>query len=283
MNKQEQIYRRRMIRHGLGMGLSLFAMGLGVFILIWILGTLLMKGLGGIDWNLLAQSTPAPGNEGGGLLNAFVGSVMMIGISTVMVTPAGVFGGIYLSEYGDKSAFAKGVRFLVDVMLSAPSIVIGLFVYAIYVMHVKHFSGWAGSFALSLIALPVVVRTTDNFLQLVPVGIREAAYALGAPQWKVALMIRLKAARAGIVTGILLAIARISGETAPLLFTALGNQFFSVNLNEPMANLPVMIYQFAMSPYDNWKTLAWAGALLITLGVLALNMISRILFQKQAT
>lgn len=283
MKKQRanKVYRKRVIKHHAGIGLSLFAMGIGVFVLVWILGTLLINGIGGINWNLLTQSTPAPGSDSGGLLNAFVGSVMMVAVSTAIVTPIGIFAGIYLAEYGERSLFAKAVRFLVDVMLSAPSIVIGLFVYAIYVMYVKHFSGWAGSFALAIIALPVVVRTTDNFLLLVPVSIREAAYALGAPQWKVALMIRLRAARAGIVTGVLLAVARISGETAPLLFTALGNQFFSMNMNEPMANLPVVIYQFAMSPYDNWRELAWAGALLITFGVLGLNLISRMLFANR--
>ncbi|WAW09589.1 phosphate ABC transporter permease PstA [Oxalobacter vibrioformis] len=278
----KRIYRRRMARHRIGMALSVFAMGLGIFLLMWILGTLLVKGMGGMSWAMLTQSTPAPGSEGGGLLNAFVGSVMMVTVSTLIVTPVGILAGIYLAEYGESSVFAKVVRFLVDVMLSAPSIVIGLFVYAVYVMHVRHFSGWAGSFSLALIALPVVVRTTDNFLSLVPVSLREAAYALGAPQWKVALMIRLKAVQAGVLTGVLLAVARISGETAPLLFTALNNQFFSADMNEPMANLPVVIYQFAMSPYDNWRELAWGGALLITLGVLGLNMVSRLLFAKRA-
>ncbi len=276
--RARRIYRWRMARHRIGMCLSVFAMGIGIFFLMWILGTLLVKGLGGVSWAMLTQSTPAPGSEGGGLLNALAGSVMMVTVSTLIVTPVGIFAGIYLAEYGEKSVFAKVVRFLVDVMLSAPSIVIGLFVYAVYVMYVKHFSGWAGSFALALIALPVVVRTTDNFLSLVPLSLREAAYALGAPQWKVALMIRLKAVQAGVLTGVLLAVARISGETAPLLFTALNNQFFSADMNEPMANLPVVIYQFAMSPYDNWRELAWAGALLITLGVLGLNMVSRLLF-----
>ncbi|MDL2284938.1 phosphate ABC transporter permease PstA [Oxalobacter sp. OttesenSCG-928-P03] len=278
-----QIYRQRMICHRIGMGLSVLAMGLGIFFLMWILGTLFFRGFGALNWSMLTESTPAPGSDGGGLLNAIAGSVMMVGVSTAMVTPVGIFAGIYLAEYGEKSVFAKGVRFLVDVMLSAPSIVIGLFVYAVYVMYMKHFSGWAGSFALALIALPVVVRTTDNFLSLVPVALREAAYALGAPQWKVALMIRLKAVRSGVLTGVLLAVARISGETAPLLFTALNNQFFSADMNGPMANLPVVIYQFAMSPYDNWRELAWGGAFLITMGVLGLNVVSRLLFAKNRT
>jgi len=280
-NRGKGVYRWRIVQHRIGMVLSVMAMGVGIFFLMWILGTLLVKGVGGVSWAMLTQSTPAPGSEGGGLLNAFVGSVMMVSVSTIMVTPVGIFAGIYLAEYGERSAFAKLVRFLVDVMLSAPSIVIGLFIYAVYVMYVQHFSGWAGSFALSLIALPVVVRTTDNFLSLVPVSLREAAYALGAPQWKVALMVRLKAVRAGVLTGVLLAVARISGETAPLLFTALNNSFFSADMNGPMANLPVVIYQFAMSPYENWRELAWAGALLVTLGVLGLNMISRLLFASR--
>lgn len=280
-NRVKRIYRWRLAKHKVCMALSVLAMGLGIFFLMWILSTLLVKGLGGVSWAMLTQSTPAPGSEGGGILNAFVGSVMMVTVSSIIATPVGILAGMYLAEYGERSAFAKVVRFLVDVMLSAPSIVIGLFVYAVYVMYVKHFSGWAGSFALALIALPVVVRTTDNFLSLVPVNLREAAYALGAPQWKVAVMIRLKAVQAGVLTGVLLAVARISGETAPLLFTALNNQFFSANMNQPMANLPVVIYQFAMSPYDNWRELAWGGALLITLGVLGLNMASRLLFASR--
>lgn len=273
-----RIYLWRRIRHGMGMTMSVMAMGIGLFFLFWILSTLLVNGVGALGWDLLTQSTPAPGSDGGGLLNAILGSVMMVGVSTAIVTPVGIFAGIYLAEYGERSTLAKLIRFLVDVMLSAPSIVIGLFIYAVYVVHMRHFSGWAGSFALSLIALPVVVRTTDNFLYLVPVNLREAAFALGAPQWKVALMIRLKAVRAGVLNGVLLAVARISGETAPLLFTALNNQFFSVDLNQPMANLPVVIYQFAMSPYENWRALAWGGALLVTLGVLGLNVISRLVF-----
>jgi len=231
---------------------------------------------------MFTQSTPAPGSDGGGLLNAIVGSFMMVGSATLISTPIGILAGIYLAEYGNKSWFGAVTRFVTDIMLSAPSIVIGLFVYAIYVANIKHFSGWAGSIAISLIAIPVVVRTTDNMLGLVPASLQEAAFALGAPRWKVALLIRLRAVKAGVITGILLAVARISGETAPLLFTALNNQFFNGNMNKPMANLPVVIYQFAMSPYDNWRDLAWGGALLITFSVLGLNILSRTLFNQKS-
>lgn len=272
------VYRRRLLRHRIGIALSFAAMMTGIFFLAWILVTLVMKGLSSISPSIFFASTPAPSSEGGGLANAIVGSLLMVGTSTLISTPIGVLAGIYLAEYGEASKFAQATRFVVDIMLSAPSIVIGLFVYAIYVIYIKHFSGWAGSFAIALIAIPVIIRTTDNMLQLVPVALREAAYALGAPRWKVAVMIRLRAVMAGIVTGILLAVARIAGETAPLLFTALNNQFFSANMNKPMANLPVVIYQFAMSPYDNWRELAWGGALIITFGVLGLNVLSRVLF-----
>jgi phosphate transport system permease protein len=230
---------------------------------------------------MLLESTPAPGSDGGGLINAIVGSLLMVGIATGVSTPIGILAGIYLAEYGEESRIAQLTRFVTDIMLSAPSIVIGLFIYSIYVAHIKHFSGWAGSFAIALIAIPVVVRTTDNMLNLVPGSLREAAFALGAPRWKVATMIRLRAVKAGVVTGVLLAVARIAGETAPLLFTALNNQFFSTNMNAPMANLPVVIYQFAMSPYDNWRSLAWGGALLITFSVLGLNILSRILSRQK--
>jgi phosphate transport system permease protein len=243
--------------------------------------TLLIKGAGAISLSLLAETTPAPGSDGGGLLNAIVGSLLMVGVATAVSTPVGILAGIYLAEYGAQSRLAQVTRFVTDIMLSAPSIVIGLFVYAIYVAQAKHFSGWAGSFAIALIAVPVVVRTTDNMLNLVPTSLREAAFALGAPHWKVATMVRLRAVRAGVMTGVLLAVARISGETAPLLFTALNNQFFSANMNAPMANLPVVIYQFAMSPYDNWRALAWGGALLVTFSVLGLNVLSRTLLQQK--
>lgn len=278
---QNPVYRRRLLVHRLGIALSSIAMVFGVFFLMWILFTLLIKGFSAINLAMFVESTPAPGSDGGGLMNAIVGSFLMVGSATLISTPVGILAGIYLAEYGDKSWFGGITRFVTDIMLSAPSIVIGLFVYAIYVANVKHFSGWAGSIAISLIAIPVVVRTTDNMLGLVPASLREAAFALGAPRWKVALLVRLRAVKAGVVTGILLAVARISGETAPLLFTALNNQFFSANMNSPMANLPVVIYSYAMSPYDNWRELAWGGALLITFSVLLLNILSRTLFNQK--
>ncbi len=275
------VYRKRLFIHRVGIALSFLAMILGLFFLMWILFTLVIKGVGAINLAIFTQTTPAPGSEGGGLMNAIVGSLLMVGAAVFISTPIGILAGIYLAEYGEVSWFAKITRFVTDIMLSAPSIVIGLFIYAIYVANVKHFSGWAGSFAISLIAIPVVVRTTDNMLNLVPTSLREAAFALGAPRWRVATFVRLRAVKAGVITGVLLAVARISGETAPLLFTALNNQFYSANMNAPMANLPVVIYQFAMSPYDNWRSLAWGGALLITFSVLALNILSRSLFNQK--
>ena len=275
------VYRKRLFIHRVGIALSFMAMLLGLFFLMWILFTLVIKGVGAINLAIFTQTTPAPGSEGGGLMNAIVGSLLMVGAAVFISTPIGILAGIYLAEYGEVSWFAKITRFVTDIMLSAPSIVIGLFIYAIYVANVKHFSGWAGSFAISLIAIPVVVRTTDNMLNLVPTSLREAAFALGAPRWCVATFVRLRAVKAGVITGVLLAVARISGETAPLLFTALNNQFYSANMNAPMANLPVVIYQFAMSPYDNWRSLAWGGALLITFSVLALNILSRSLFNQK--
>ncbi|OGB23115.1 MAG: phosphate ABC transporter, permease protein PstA [Burkholderiales bacterium RIFCSPLOWO2_02_FULL_57_36] len=275
------VYRRRLWMHRVGILLSFFAMAIGIFFLMWILLTLVTKGFGALSFGLFTETTPAPGNDGGGLMNAIVGSLMMVGASVLISTPIGILAGIYLAEYGEESWLARVTRFVTDIMLSAPSIVIGLFIYAIYVAKVNHFSGWAGTFAISLIAIPVVVRTTDNMLNLVPTSLREAAFALGAPRWKVATMVRLRAVKAGVVTGILLAIARISGETAPLLFTALNNQFFSADMNAPMANLPVVIFQFAMSPYENWRSLAWGGALLITFSVLGLNILSRTLFSQK--
>jgi phosphate transport system permease protein len=232
---------------------------------------------------MFTQSTPAPGSPGGGLLNAIVGSLMMVGFAVLVSTPVGILAGVYLAEYGDDSKVASLTRFVTDIMLSAPSIVLGLFVYAIAVATTKQFSGWAGTLALSLIAVPVVVRTTENMLRLVPGGLREAAFALGAPRWKVATLVTLRAARAGVVTGVLLALARISGETAPLLFTALNNQFFSLDMTGPMANLPVVIFQFAMSPYENWIRLAWGGALLITLTVLVINIVARVFFRERVS
>ncbi|WP_420474130.1 phosphate ABC transporter permease PstA [Noviherbaspirillum sp. ST9] len=276
------VYRKRLWTHRIGIALSIAAMAVGLFFLAWILFTLLVKGFGALSLAMFTQTTPAPGSDGGGLMNAIFGSLLMVGAATLISTPIGILAGIYLAEYGEESWLAQLTRFVTDIMLSAPSIVIGLFVYAIYVANVKHFSGWAGTFAISLIAVPVVVRTTDNMLKLVPSSLREAAFALGAPRWKVAMMVRLRAVKAGVITGVLLAVARISGETAPLLFTALNNQFFSANMNAPMANLPVVIFQFAMSPYDNWRDLAWGGALLITFSVLGLNILSRTLLSQKA-
>jgi phosphate transport system permease protein len=277
-----RIYQRRKLTNRIGLTLSMLAMALGLAVLLWILTVLFANGFAALDWAMFTQSTPAPGSEGGGLANAIVGSLLMVGFTALVSTPIGIFAGVYLAEYGDQSRTASLTRFVTDIMLSAPSIVLGLFVYAVYVAQVKHFSGWAGSIALSLIAIPVVVRTTENMLRLVPGSLREAAFALGAPRWKVATFVTLRAARAGVMTGLLLALARICGETAPLLFTALNNQFFSTNMNAPMANLPVVIFQFAMSPYDNWVRLAWGGALLITLTVLLLNIIARVFFRDKS-
>jgi phosphate transport system permease protein len=234
-------------------------------------------------WDFFTQDTPAPGSTGGGLRNAIVGSLMIIGVTTLVSTPVGILAGIYLAEFGATSRFASATRFVTDIMLSAPSIVIGLFVYALAVVTLGGFSGWAGSLALSLIAVPVVVRTTENMLRLVPTSLREAAFAVGAPHWQVSLKVTLRAVKAGVVTGILLAIARVTGETAPLLFTALNNQFYSTDMSKPMGNLPVVIFQFAMSPYDNWVSLAWGGALLIALLVLGINIVARVLFRKKSS
>jgi len=275
------IYSRRKIKSKIGIFLSMLAMALGLVFLLWILSILLFKGFSALNVSMFTQSTPAPGSEGGGLLNAIVGSLMIVGSCTLISTPIGVMAGIYLSEYGESSKFASVTRFVNDIMLSAPSIVVGLFIYAIVVVNAKHFSGWAGTLALALIAIPVVVRNTENMLRLVPVSLREAAFALGAPKWKVSTTVVLKAARSGVMTGLLLSLARVSGETAPLLFTALNNQFYSTNMNAPMANLPVVIYQFAMSPYENWVNLAWGAALLITLTVLGLNILARAVFKEK--
>ncbi|MEN9779704.1 MAG: phosphate ABC transporter permease PstA [Burkholderiaceae bacterium] len=275
------LYAKRRRANWVGLTLSMAAMGLGLAVLLWILFILFKNGLSAIDLAMFTKDTPAPGSEGGGLRNAIVGSLMMLALTVVVSTPIGILAGVYLAEYGDTSKTAELTRFVTDIMLSAPSIVLGLFVYAIAVATVGNFSGYAGSLALSLIAIPVVVRTTENMLRLVPGSLREAAFALGAPRWKVALMVTLRAARAGVITGVLLAVARISGETAPLLFTALNNQFFNADMTQPMANLPVVIFQFAMSPYDNWIRLAWGGALLITLAVLTLNIIARVWFRDR--
>ncbi len=275
------LYQRRRRANQLGLALSSVAMVIGLAALIWILIILFGNGLAALDLNIFLKDTPAPGSEGGGLRNAIVGSLMIVGLAVLVSTPIGILSGIYLTEFGDTSKTAEFTRLITDIMLSAPSIVLGLFVYAIAVATVGNFSGYAGSLALSLIAIPVVMRTTENMMRLVPGSLREAAFALGAPRWKVTTLVTLRAARSGVITGLLLAVARISGETAPLLFTALNNQFFSTNMSEPMANLPVVIFQFAMSPYENWIRLAWAGALLITLTVLVLNVAARVFFRDK--
>jgi phosphate transport system permease protein len=264
----------------IAMTLSLCAMSFGLFWLFWILWETLLLGFGGLTWSTLTQMTPAP-NEAGGLANAIYGSFLIVMLATLVGTPIGIMAGIYLAEYEPKGWLAEVTRFVNDILLSAPSIVIGLFIYAVVVARFKSFSGWAGVMALALIVIPVVIRTTENMLQLVPAAMREAAYALGTPKWKVILSITLRAARAGVVTGVLLAVARISGETAPLLFTALSNQFWTSNLGDPMASLPVTIFKFAMSPYENWQQLAWAGVLLITVTVLGLNIIARVLTRNK--
>ena len=283
MEMNNQLYTKRRITSMLGLAFSMSAMAVGLAVLLWILYVLFANGLAALDGNLLFSDTPAPGTEGGGLRNAIVGSLMIVGLTVLVSTPVGILAGVYLTEYGDESKTAELTRFVTDIMLSAPSIVLGLFVYAIAVATVGNFSGYAGSLALSLIAVPVIMRTTENMLRLVPGSLREAAFALGAPRWKVATFITLRAAKSGVMTGLLLAVARISGETAPLLFTALNNQFFSTNMGAPMANLPVVIFQFAMSPYDNWVRLAWAGALLITLTVLVLNILARVFFREKVS
>ncbi len=260
--------------------LSMSAMAFGLVWLVWILWETIRLGVGGLTWVALTESTPAP-NDVGGIANAIYGSFLMVTLATFVGTPIGIMAGIYLAEYSPKSVLASITRFVNDILLSAPSIVIGLFVYTLVVARFKSFSGWAGVVALALIVIPVVIRTTENMLQLVPPGLREAAYALGAPKWKVISSITLRAARAGVVTGILLAVARISGETAPLLFTALSNQFWTSSLSEPMASLPVTIFKFAMSPYQNWQELAWAGVFLITVAVLGLNILARVLTRQK--
>ncbi len=275
-------YQRRKFVNGLSTTLSGIAVAIGVAGLVWILATLFIKGLPAMNWAFFTESTPAPGSEGGGMANAIVGSLLIVGLTTLVSTPIGILAGIYLAEFGDRSKVASVTRFVTDIMLSAPSIVIGLFVYALFVTTTKHFSGWTGSVALSLIAVPVVVRTTENMLKLVPGSLREAAFALGMPRWRVSLDVCLRAVQGGVITGILLAVARIAGETAPLLFTALNNQFFTWNMNEPMANLPVTIFNFAMSPYENWQNLAWGASALIAILVLLLNVLARVVFQSRS-
>jgi phosphate transport system permease protein len=260
--------------------LSLAAMVFGVFWLVWILWETLRLGIGGLALATFTEMTPPP-NEVGGIANAIFGSFVMVMLATFVGTPIGIMAGIYLAEYNPKGWLASVTRFVNDILLSAPSIVIGLFVYAVVVAYFKTFSGLAGALSLALIVIPVVIRTTENMLQLVPPGLREAAYALGTPKWKVIMSITLRAARAGVVTGVLLAVARIAGETAPLLFTALNNQFWTADVSQPMASLPVTIFKFAMSPYENWQQLAWAGVFLITVAVLALNILARVLTRNK--
>jgi phosphate transport system permease protein len=275
------LHRRRKLVNAVALTLALAAMAFGLFWLTWILFETVRLGVGGIVLSLFTESTPPPQAETGGLANAIVGSLIMVSLATALGTPIGVMAGIYLAEYGQRSWLGRITQFINDILLSAPSIVIGLFIYAAVVAQAKTFSAYAGVLALALIVIPVVVRTTENMLSLIPNSLREAAYALGTPKWKVISAVTLKAARAGVVTGVLLALARIAGETAPLLFTALSNQFFTMNLGEPMASLPVTIFKFAMSPYENWQKLAWAGVFLITIGVLALNILARVLFRNK--
>jgi phosphate transport system permease protein len=285
MSAQDDIrraaYGRRKRINILALTLSLGAMAFGLFWLFWILWETLRLGVGGLTWAALTQMTPPP-NEAGGIANAIYGSFLMVVLATFVGTPIGIMAGIYLAEYDPKGWLASVTRFVNDILLSAPSIVIGLFVYAVVVARFKTFSGWAGVMALALLVIPVVIRTTENMLQLVPAAMREAAYALGTPKWKVITLITLRAARAGVVTGVLLAVARISGETAPLLFTALNNQFWTSNLGDPMASLPVTIFKFAMSPYENWQQLAWAGVLIITATVLGLNIVARLMTGRKS-
>ena len=276
-----KLHRRRKAVNAVALTLSLAAMAFGLFWLAWILFETIRLGIGGMALSVFTEMTPPPQAESGGLANAIYGSLVMVLLATALGTPIGILCGIYLAEYGKQTWLGSVTGFINDILLSAPSIVIGLFIYAVVVAQVRSFSGWAGILALALIVIPVVVRTTENMLSLIPNALREAAYALGSPKWKVISSVTLRAARAGVITGVLLALARIAGETAPLLFTALNNQFFTSNLGEPMASLPVTIFKYAMSPYENWRELAWVGVFLITLGVLGLNILARVLFRKK--
>jgi phosphate transport system permease protein len=275
------MHRRRKLVNRITLALSLGAMAFGVFWLLWILWETLRLGLDGLSLAVFTEMTPPPQAETGGLANAILGSLIMVGLATLLGTPLGILSGIYIAEYGRNNWLGRTTHFINDILLSAPSIVIGLFIYAVAVAPFKGFSAFAGVLALALIVVPVVINTTQNMLALVPNALREAAYALGTPKWKVILSITLAASKAGVITGVLLAVARIAGETAPLLFTALSNQFFTANLGEPMASLPVTIFKFAMSPYENWQKLAWAGVFLITVGVLALNIVARVFFRNK--
>jgi phosphate transport system permease protein len=279
---RQRIFTRRKTVNAVALSLSLAAMAFGLFWLAWILFETIRLGVGGLSVAVFTQMTPPPQAETGGLANAIAGSLMMVVLATCLGTPIGVMAGVYLAEYGQGRWLGRITQFINDILLSAPSIVIGLFIYSVIVTRFKSFSGFAGVLALSLIVIPVVVRTTENMLTLIPNSLREAAYALGTPKWKVILSVTLKSAQAGVITGVLLAVARIAGETAPLLFTALSNQFWTLSLGEPMASLPVIIFKFAMSPYENWRDLAWAGVFIITVGVLILNILARVFFRKKS-
>ena len=279
--KRLAMYKKRRRINTIALSLSLAAMAFGLVWLIWILLETLIQGVGGLTIATFTQMTPAPMSEDGGLANAIYGSLVMVGLATCIGTPIGVLAGVYLAEYGQTTWLGAVVRFINDILLSAPSIVVGLFIYTVVVTRMKSFSALAGILALALIVIPVVIRTTENMLSLIPNALREAAYALGTPKWKVIMTVTLKSARAGVITGVLLALARISGETAPLLFTALSNQFWTSSLGSPMASLPVTIFKFAMSPYENWQKLAWAGVFIITIGVLVLNILARVLFKEK--
>ncbi|KWF07342.1 phosphate ABC transporter permease PstA [Burkholderia ubonensis] len=278
---RSRLQRKRKIVNAIALTASLGAMAFGLMWLVWILYTTLHLGIGGLSLQMFTESTPPPNTAGGGLANAIVGSLLLVGFGTLVGTPIGILAGVYLAEYGRTNPLASTIRFINDILLSAPSIVVGLFVYALVVAKSGRFSGWAGVIALALLQIPIVIRTTENMLKLVPNALREAAFALGTPKWRMVLKITLRASVGGIITGVLLAVARIAGETAPLLFTALSNQFFSWDMSQPMANLPVTIFKFAMSPFAEWQSLAWAGVFLITLGVLGLNVLARSIFSKQ--
>ena len=276
--RKMQAWRRT--KNRIALALSLGTMAFGLFWLVWILYATVTRGFDGMSLALFTENTPPPNTAGGGLANALAGSGLLILWSTVIGTPLGILAGVYLAEYGRKGWLAEVIRFINDILLSAPSIVVGLFVYTLVVAQMKHFSGWAGVVALALLQIPIVIRTTENMLKLVPDSLREAAYALGTPKWKMISAITLKASISGILTGVLLAIARIAGETAPLLFTSLSNQFWSTDMMQPLANLPVTIFKFAMSPFAEWQSLAWAGVLIITMCVLLLNILARVIFAK---
>ena len=279
---RRRLHSRRKRTNVIALTLALAAMAFGIFWLVWILVETVRLGIGGLSLSLFTEMTPPPQAETGGLANAIFGSLAMVTLATLLGTPIGILAGIYLAEYGQRSWLGASTRFINDILLSAPSIVIGLFIYTVVVARTRTFSGGAGVLALALIVIPVVIRTTENILALIPNALREAAYALGTPKWRVILTVTLRAARAGVITGVLLAFARIAGETAPLLFTALSNQFWTSDLAQPMASLPVTIFKFAMSPYENWQKLAWAAVFLITLGVLALNIAARVVFRNRS-